>query len=166
MAVHTIGEKIVYGSSGVMKIVDIRSEELMGTVREYYVLGEVNSQSAALTYVPRDNEKLVGAMRPLLSPDEARELIAEAADISPLEWDADNRVRNEKFRAVMESGNRRELFGMIKAIREMGKLRLAEGKKNYLSDEHALAKAERLLYSELAEVLARPENEIAELLKL
>ena len=156
----SIGEKIVYGSSGVMQIVDIR-EELVGDAKhEYYVLKDLNSSSTTKTFVPKANKKLVESMRPLLTKDEVMDIIKRIKDIPEVEWQNDNRVRSEHFRSIIESGDREEILSLIKTVYENGKRRSEEGKKNYLADENFMRKAEKLLYSEFSVVLGIPENEV------
>ena len=67
---HKIGDKIMYGAGGVMTIVDIREESILDISRSYYVLRPTLSKTESLTFVPADNEKLVSAMRPLLTKEE------------------------------------------------------------------------------------------------
>lgn len=155
-----VGETVVYGSVGVMEIVDIREERIGGASHTYYVMKEIGSTSGGSTFVPCDNEKLVASIRHLISREEALALIAEMGDIAEAEWFEDNRKRAELFKNVMMNGDRRELVAMLKAIYESGKRRGAIGKKNYLSDDLVMHKAEKLLYSELSVVLGIPESEI------
>ena len=158
---QSIGDRVVYGTNGVMEILDIREESIGDISRSYYVLSSICSSSDSLTFVPTDNENLVSAMRPLLTRDEAMELIRRAADPPEIQWVEANRARTEYFKRLMESGDRLKLFSMIKAIDESGKRREAEGKKNFLTDETSQAKAEKLLYSELSIVLSVPEDQIS-----
>ena len=158
---HQIGDKIIYGAVGVMTIVDIREESIGDISRSYYVLKATFTNSDSLTFVPADNERLVAFMHPLLSKDELAELIRRADKVEPLLWIEGNRQRTEYFKRVMESGDRRQIIAMINAIDECGRRREAEGKKNFITDENARHKAQRLLYSELAVVLDIPEEDVA-----
>ena len=157
---HKIGDKILYGSNGVMTVVDIREEAVGDTHRSYYVLRSAVRRSDSLTYVPTDNERLVEAMRPLLTRDQIVELIRSAKDLPPIDWVPENRARSEYFKRIMESGDREKMVSMIYAIIENGKRREAEGKKNFLSDENAKAKAEYLLHTEMSVVLGIPEDDV------
>ena len=157
---HKIGDKVVYGSNGVMTVTDIRDETILDVSRKYYVLQSYNVKSASLTYVPTDNEELVAQMRPLLSRDEILSIIHSIDDFPETEWVQNNRMRSEKFKSIMESGDRTKIIAMIGAIYRSGLKRLEEGKKNYLSDENLMHKAEKLLYSEFALVLGISEEEV------
>ena len=157
---HKIGDKIIYGASGVMTIVDIREESVGDVSRSYYVLIPTNGRSTSLTFVPLDNEKLLSSMYPLLTKDEILELIRKSREVEPIAWVNENRARGEFFKRVMESGDRLQMFAMIRAIDESEKRREAIGKKNFLTDETARHKALRLLYSEFATVLDIPEEDV------
>lgn len=161
---HSVGEKIMYGGAGLMEIVDIREESFADIPRKYYVLRDLHSSSDSQTFVPTDNEKLTAAMYPLLTKDEAAALISRVADIPLLECNSDNRIRAEKFKLIIESGDRVSLISLIKTVNEINRSRREEGKKNSLADESALKKAERLIYAEFSEVLGMSEAEIAEII--
>ena len=150
----------MYGAGGVMTIVDIREEMIGDLCRSYYILRPTLARSESFTYVPVDNEKLVSAMRPLLTKDEILSLLHSAKDMPSIDWVKENRARQDYFKRIMESGDRAKMIAMICAINENGLRREAEGKKNFLSDENAKAKAEKLLHSEFSIVLGIPEEEV------
>lgn len=157
---HGIGENIVYGSSGVMTIIDIREEVVLGEVKKYYVLKASGAHSDSLTFVPVDNERLVSMMRPLLTKGEILDILHSANDAPECEWVKDNRVRSERFKNILDSGDRARMISMIRSIYKTGQRRVEEGKKNYLSDENAMRKAEKLINSEFAIVLGIPEEQV------
>lgn len=157
---HCVGDKIVYGSNGIMEIVDIREESIGDAQRKYYVLKDLRSNFSSQTFVPMDNEKLVGTMRPLLTRDEIMDIISRIKIIPEAVWNDNNRLRTEKFRSVIESGDTEGIIAVIKAIYASGIKRQAEGKKNYLADENLMRKGEKMLYEEFSMVLDIPENEV------
>lgn len=158
---YKIGDNVVYGSNGVMTVTDIREEAIGDVLRSYYVLKSPAGNKDSLTFVPIDNEKLVAAMRPLVSREKILEIIDGISGIEEAEWINDNRARAEKFKEIVESGTHKEIIAMIKAISKMGIRRGEEGKKNYLADEAAMKKAEHVLYSEFSTVLNIPEDEVS-----
>ena len=160
-----IGEYVVYGGNGVMVVVDIKEESFGGVTRSYYVLRDVSSNSESLTYVPTDSAVLVSQMRPLLTKDEVLNVIKNAKDASDCEWAKDNRARTEIFKRILESGDRVKLISMIRTIYNAGLKREAEGKKNFVSDENAKQRAEKLIFSEFSIVLEMPETEVSEFIK-
>lgn len=157
---HSIGERVVYGAGGVMEIVDLRDISVGDVSRSYYVLREVGAASMSETLIPTDNAALVSQMRPLLSSGELISVVRRAKSEPLPEWISDNRRRAESFKHTLASGDRCELMKMILSIREAGKRRGEEGKKNFLSDENAMRKAERLLYSEISIVMGIPFDEV------
>ncbi len=159
---YKTGDNVVYGSNGVMTVVDVRDEVIGDLSRSYYVLKPPVGHKDSLTFVPVDNEKLTATMRPLLSKEEIFAIIDSIPDIEEAEWINDNRTRAERFKQTVESGTHREIIAMIKAIWTTGIRRSEEGKKNYLADEAAMKKAEHVLYSEFSVVLGIAEDEVAE----
>lgn len=157
---HRIGDNIIYGANGVMTIVDIREETIGDVSRGYYVLRPALTNSDSLAFVPTDNERLVSSMHSLLTREEIITLLSEAKNAPSINWIKENRARQEYFKKIMESGDRAKIIAMIRAINKSAALREAEGKKNFLSDENAKAKAEKLLLSEFSIVLGIPEEEI------
>jgi RNA polymerase-interacting CarD/CdnL/TRCF family regulator len=157
---HKIGDKVLYGANGVMTIVDIREESALDTCRSYYVLRPTLMNTQSLTYVPTDNERLVSAMRPLLTREEIEQLIISSSEIEPLEWVKENRARADRFKKVLESGDRRAMISMIRTVEQSAVRREAEGKKNFLADEGIKLKAQKLLFSEISVVFDIPEEEI------
>ena len=157
---HQIGDKIMYGAVGVMTIVDIREESALDVSRSYYVLRPELVRTESLTFVPTDNERLVSFMRPLLSKEEIMDFIHSIPSLKPIEWIPESRARQEFFRRVMESGDRTQIYAMICTIDESEKRRIAEGKKNFISDDNARSKAKKLLYSEISVVLGIPEDSV------
>ena len=157
---HNIGDKIIYGSNGVMTIVDIREEAFGDVNHKYFVLHPVGVRSESLTFVPTDNERLVSMIRPLLTREQILDLLHSVKDMPECEWIKDNRARSEYFKNIMDSGDRAKMISMIRAIYNTGLRRIEEGKKNFLADENAMHKAENLLYSEFSIVLGIPEEEV------
>ena len=150
---YNVGERVVYGLGGVMEVVDLRVIEIGDTSRKYYVLREMGSYSSSETLIPVDNAELTAQMRPLLTREEIVDAIKTAKASPDAAWIADNRTRAEHFKSVILSGDRVALMLMIRSIVEAGKRRATEGKKNFLSDENAMKKAEKLLFSEISIVM-------------
>ena len=159
----SVGDRIIYGSLGVVDIIDIREECVGGAKRLYYVLSEVFGKANSLTFVPTDSEKLTSAMRPIPEREEIERIIAEAKEREVGEWIDDGRARAEHFRSVISSGDRVELILMIKQIRLMSRRLSAEGKRLYVADENMMKRAERQVYPEISAALGIPESDIPHL---
>ncbi|MBQ3968923.1 MAG: hypothetical protein II685_00385 [Clostridia bacterium] len=59
---YELNEILVYGSSGVCKLVDIRKEKFAGSPTMYYILSPVFSGQSTL-YVPIENTALSSKLR-------------------------------------------------------------------------------------------------------
>ena len=59
---YELNEILVYGSSGVCKLVDIRKEKFAGSPTMYYILSSVFSGQSTL-YVPIENTALSSKLR-------------------------------------------------------------------------------------------------------
>lgn len=162
---YGIGDRVVYGALGVMEIVDITDQTLGDVTKRYYVMREYAAQSASLTYVPLDNERLTEQMKPLLTPDEIVEVIRTAKNAPPLDWIEENRARSEYYKSILTTSDRVKLLSMIDAVYRTGIRREAEGKKNYIADETSMRRAQKLISSEFALVLGIPESDVPEFIK-
>ena len=162
---HKIGENVLYGSGGVMTVVDIREESVGDQPRSYYVMRAATGRSESLVFVPTDNEKLTDSMHSLLSREEIESLLSLSVDSSRIEWNDNSRSRTEYFKRIIESGDRSMMLSMIRAIYESGLRRTEAGKKNFLADETVKQKAERLLATEISIVLGITEDEALERIK-
>ena len=162
---HKIGDNLIYGSNGVMSVVDIREEQIGDLARSYYVLRAANGRSESLVFVPTDNERLTSLMHPILTRSEADSLLSSPIDTAQIEWSDNSRARTEYFKRIIESGDRSKIFAMIRAIYESGLRREESGKKNYLSDETVSQRAQKLISTELSLVLGISEEESAQLVE-
>ena len=159
-----IGDNIIYGVGGVMTILDLRKERITGEEKTYYLLSEYGKTNSSITYVPVDNEKLISGMHHLLSKDEILAAISRAAELSDLEWIADNRQRVEAYRGILRSMDRLSILVMIRTIHNTGLRRAAMGKKNFLADEGVMQNAERILIEEFSIVLCISKDEVRNIL--
>lgn len=156
----TVGDKVVYGSLGVMEITEITEQTVGDVTRKYYVMKEYASLSTSLTYVPLDNEMLVAQMKPLLTKDEIYETVRAAKTSPPIEWVEDNRARAEMYKKILASSDRVRMLMMINSVYRTGIRREEEGKKNYIADENSMKRAEKIIATEFSLVLGIPEADV------
>ncbi len=153
-----VGTYVLYGTTGVCRIAQIRRESFSGETKEYYILTPVDNPGMTI-YVPTDAELLMAQMKHLLSRGEMETLIRAIPQVDTVEWIDDPRTRNEMFRQILQSGDRRRLLQLLKTIRCRRQEQAALGRKLYLADETVFQKAEHLLYGEIATILQiRPEE--------
>lgn len=154
------GEYIVYGTSGVCKVEAIGPMEISGVNKDklYYTLAPLYSKGSKV-FTPVDNDKVV--MRPVLTKEEARELIEQIPTIELL-WVADEKRREDIYKAALRTCDCREWIKIIKTLYLRKMSRIAEGKKVTVSDGKYLNMAEERLYEELALALNMDKDGVVE----
>ncbi len=152
------GEYIIYGTSGVCQVEDITTMDMAGVPRDrlYYVLYPT-SQKGGKIYTPVDNQKTM--MRRILNQEEAAKLIESIPRIEEL-WITNEKMREEKYKECMRTGDCREWIKIIKTLYMRKMERSAQGKKITSTDERYLKMAEDYLYSELEIPLGIPKEEM------
>ena len=164
MANLKIGEKLIYGSQGIMTLADERYESIGEEQKLYYVLSGEDTATSTLTFVPKDNERLCALIKPLLSKEALFDAFDRFDSGDTPEWPESSRARQDVFKKVLEGDDRTKVLGIIYLIRESGKRRLAEGKKNFISDENILKRAEKMLTDEIMLVLGISAEEAMEMI--
>ena len=159
-----IGAFVLYGSQGVCRVSDIRKEDFSGEAKQYYILTPADDEKMVI-YVPTDAAALTGQMRPLLAPDELRQLIVEGSREDALEWISDPRSRSESFKSILSGGDRRLLLRMLRTLHEQQEKQQANGKKLYAADEQAYERAQRLLRGEIAVSMKLDPAEVQEYIR-
>lgn len=147
----TQGETVIYGTNGVCRIDGVTQMDITGEKKDYYVLKPVFNGRSTL-FVPTDNEKLVGRMRPLITEAGIKALAKKFASIEPL-WIEDEDERKARCAAALADNDRETALALIKAIRVHRDRQFDIGKKLHVADERFLKDAEKLLREEAAFVL-------------
>ncbi len=152
-----VGDTVIYGTQGVCRISAIEENDFGGDSVEYYVLRPVYDVNSTV-FVPVKNEKLVGKMRAVLSPEEIIGMIRSMPDEETI-WIEDETERKQTYQEIIREGDRRKLVRLIKTLHFHGLEQQKKGRRLHQSDESALKQAEELLYNEFALVLKiRPEE--------
>ena len=157
---YLVGEYIVYGTSGVCKVEAIGPMQMSGVSKDklYYTLAPLYSKGSKV-FTPVDNDKVV--MRPVLTKEEAEELIAQIPSIELL-WVADEKRREDIYKSALRTCDCKEWIKIIKTLYLRKMSRIAEGKKVTVSDGKYLHMAEERLYEELALALEMDKDEVVE----
>lgn len=158
MGMFKPGTYIVCGQHGVCRVEGVGKLQLTEASgdKDYYTLSKVYSRGGVL-YVPADSEKIV--MRPVISKEEAEELIRHMREIDMLQIDNEKR-KEDIFKQAFRTCDSREWVKVIKTLYERKKLRLAKGKKVTASDERFLRTAQDNLFGELAVSLGIDKNDV------
>ena len=152
------GSYVIFGSNGVCRVTDIRSETMYRKVRTYYVLESVNDPGATI-YVPVDNEALLAQMRKIPDREEILKMLDALKD-EIISWEPDNRLRAEQFNGILDRCDLWELLALIRTIREKRRRLAAENKKLGSSDDNALKRAEKIINGEFGFALSIPPEEV------
>ncbi len=147
----SIGDQVVYGIHGVCQILELEERSIDRKKVQYYAL-EPLEQPGARYYVPTQNPVAVAKLRPVLTKSQLDALLAspEAAGNA---WISDENQRKQRYRELINSGDRAALISMVSALHKHRKAQLEAGKKFHLSDENFLKDAEKLLSAEFSLVL-------------
>ena len=152
------GDLVVYGSSGVCRVVQIGVLESRAADpnRQYYTLQPLFESERI--YTPVDSGVF---MRPAMTKEEAQNLIRQIPEI-------DGDVCTERnpanlrihYEASLQSHECRELIRMIKGKRHKTRETEKKGRKMGQVDQRYRKKAEGLLHGELAIALGIPREEV------
>ena len=147
---YKIGSIVVYGTEGLCKICDITERTFGKETSEYYVLSPLSNE-AETVFVPKNNEKVLKRMRPILSKERASELL-EAAPSEYGEWVENDRERQQMYKQILLCGSSEDLLMMTRTL-YLHQIELLErGRKLHAADERFLKEAEKMLFEELAYV--------------
>ena len=147
---YKIGSIVVYGTEGLCKICDITERTFGKETSEYYVLSPLSNE-AETVFVPKNNEKVLKRMRPILSKERASELL-EAAPSEYGVWVENDRERQQMYKQILLCGSSEDLLMMTRAL-YLHQIELLErGRKLHAADERFLKEAEKMLFEELAYV--------------
>ena len=153
-----LGDRIVYGIHGVCCVVDIEQRIIDRKKADYYVLEPVD-QPGAKFYVPTHNQIAVSKLRPLLTLQELEDLLQSPETHADI-WIADENRRKQRYRELINSGDRASLICMIHSLHKHKEAQLSAGRKFHLCDENFLKDAQKLLTSEFSVVLNIPPSDV------
>ena len=120
-----VGEYIVYGMSGVCKVVEIGPMSLSGVESDmlYYTLLPVYTKGSRV-FTPVDNAKVI--MRPVITKTEASDLINEIKNTALIE-EADDKHRELAYKEALKTCECKEWVGIINTVLKRKEERLAQG---------------------------------------
>ena len=153
-----INSVVMYGSSGICRVADIRKEKIGGIEREYYILKPAYDENSTV-YVPVDSDDLHKKIKKVLSPEEIYELIKNMPD-EESDWIVNYKERCEKYKEILDNGDRYELIKMIISIHLRSEYLSESGRKLGNADRTAMKRAEKLLHEEFALVLNIEPDEV------
>jgi len=152
------GDQVIYGIHGVCKIIDLEVRSINRKKIEYYVLEPVE-QPGSRFYIPTQNEAAVAKLRHLITPEELDELLNDDV-VRADAWIPDENQRKQRYRDLINSGDRAALICMVHTLHKHKQTQLASGRKFHLCDESFLKDAIKLLNAEFALVLNMEQEKV------
>jgi len=152
---------IVYGTTGVCQVLDIGHPQGVRNIdssRLYYTLAPVYQQG--VIYTPVDTTIF---MRPILTSQEAEELIRQIPSISESDCDhigRDQKLLSSHYHSFLESHRCEDLVQLIKTVYSKNHRSQQVGRKPSNLDLLYLRRAEGLLYGEFAVALGIDPGEV------
>ena len=153
----SVGDRIIYGSTGVCQIENIVENELTGIMREYYVLRPVDTNKSTI-YVPVDNEKLISRMREVPSAEKLKAMIKNAKN-DQIKWVDNHLRRSELFHEILSEGEIPRILVLFKILNARSVVLSKENKHLPKTDERIYKECQKLLCSEISAILNVEQNE-------
>lgn len=154
------GDQVLYGIHGICRILDVEERIVDKKRVEYYVL-EPLEQPGSRYYVPTHNQAAVAKLRKMMTSEELDALLC-SQDARQDAWIADENQRKQRYRDLINSGDRAALMSMVGTLRRHKEEQAAAGRKFHLCDENFLRDAEKLLSSEFSLVLNIQPGQVGE----
>ena len=149
---HSVGEIVVYGGNGVCEIDDIKDISFYHEEpQKYYILKPKFVKQELVLYVPYNNEKLTSKIQPVITRSEAMDIIRDTDN--NVEWIEDRNLRKETYSSLISSGDRKNIFDIIRIISARRRELQAEGKSLNMQDEKMLNDAQKRMDAEFAVAL-------------
>lgn len=145
------GDYIIYSGEGVCRVESIGPLDISGSnrLKEYYTLQPVYREGKI--FIPVDTNVF---MRPVISRDEAEELIRHIPEVRGEIYENRNlRMLNEYYQSLLQTHNCEDMLVLIKAVYAKQRENESAGKKPGLVDERYMKRAEDILHGELAVAL-------------
>ena len=151
-----IGEKVVYGKTGVCIVEGQCEKELVrNQKRKYFVLKPLGSDNNTI-FAPVEGNKVF--IRPIITRQEADELILKIPEIT--EASADIELTRDQYEVMISTHNCEDLVGLTFRLYHKKKSALENRKKPGFVDERYMALAEKLLFGELSAALEIPFEDV------
>lgn len=153
-----IGDWVVYGIHGICQILDQEERSVDRTRIRYFSL-EPLDQPGTRYLVPSENPAALAKLRHIISREDLETLLS-SNNIQENCWIADQNQRKQRYRELINSGDRSALFSMIHTLHQHKKERAAVGRKLHLCDENFLRDTQKLLDAEFSIVLGIQPSEV------
>ncbi len=153
---YKTGDKILYPMHGAGVIKQIDKREILGEIKEYYLLNVPCGDMEVM--IPVDNCEEIG-VRPIVTP----EVLKEALAVLSLESSEMSGNWNKRYRENMEKIKSGEIVSVTEIVRNLTRI----NRENKLSagEKKMLTNARKILQSEVMLVLDISDEEAADLIE-
>ena len=155
------GDLIIYHNEGVCRVDEIAPfKELTDSDsdRMYYKLSPIYGKGSI--FIPVDTKLF---MRPVISKEEAENLIIKIPNIKSDTFDTTNlKQLTEYYQSSFVSHECEDLLQLIKTVYVKTQKQIMSGKKPGQTDQRYMKRAEELLHGELAIALGIPYEKVTE----
>lgn len=168
-----IGDLIIYASTGVCRVEDISPSKVpchrTGTLmkpaeseeRLYYKLVPIYNRE--VIYIPVDTKVF---MRPIITKEEANELIANIPNIEEEVFDCRNlKSLSDHYQSFLQTHRCEDLIHLIKSVWRKNQNMMQCGKRLGQTDQRYMKRAEELLYDEFATALEIPRDSVPDYIR-
>lgn len=167
-----VGDLIMYANTGVCRVEDIytaktaqRAETMLNLAKTeeqlYYKLVPVYSRE--VIYIPVDAKVF---MRPIISREEANELIANIPNIEEEIFDCRNlKSLSDHYQSFLQTHRCEDLIHLIKSVWRKNQDMIRRGKRLGQTDQRYMKRAEELLYDEFASALDIPRDSVQDYIR-
>lgn len=147
------GDYVIYGCKGVCQIREVTTLNMEGIPKDrlYYEMHLVSDPGSTI-FTPVEHEGSRSVMRPLLSEDEARDLLRKIPELEE-EWIRDDRAREAHYRDAVNHGDAEAMLSLIRQLQLRRRARIEQGKKLPVMDSRYLKTAQDNLFQEFSIVL-------------
>lgn len=147
----SIGDYMVYGINGVCRVQDICASPFdKKDTRTFYLLKPLGASEGSVIYTPTDNAQVL--MRPLMTKEQAAELIERMPRLAPLEVPME-KMRRDLYRQAMQSCDPEQYVRLIKTVYRRRMDMIQQHKRLSETDSDFERNAKLSLYHELSVVL-------------
>ena len=153
-----VGDRVIYGSHGVCRIVTQEWRVIDRRQIAYFVL-EPLSVSGSRFLVPCDNPVALSKLRKLLTREELEALLT-SDQVRCDQWIDDENARKQRYKELINGGDRAALLGMLHTLHDHKKAQMEAGKKFHQCDSNFLNDAQKWMTGEFASVLDMEPAEV------
>lgn len=143
-----VGSYVVYKSNGLCIIDDVRKEKFGNLTRQDYYVLKLLSENGSVIYVPVEKEENEKSMRPPISKEDAKKLVAVISDLRE-NWISDDKMRAARYKDILERADVKKLAGLVNTLKEKSEELCVIGRRLRSIDEMIMKKAETNLRLEL-----------------